>query len=398
MKRSILLTVLVVLSMAGTAQHSIDMRLVEKALHPNQTRSLRDDIAPFRAQYYVNEAAIVNFRDVYSYDENEYYLTEIKTDIQDLGSWIPYSMTTYDYDYNLMPVEIVTQKWDDGYVKDKRSLISYIGDFDPLIHEEVFQKWENGGWVNTIKHMYSYEPEQTILVKEWNGNNFENQLLYTIENQGLVTTILLQSWNGGAWMNEEKQEITYNHNQEIQERVIMKWTSPTWTNDEKHVYEYESSYKLNKIIKSVWENGAWSSDKIKIINYNHVGFNSVYAVCEANYGDGDNLNDDIELFYNGGLSVTYKHIHEISMDYVDLTKIAEYTTSSRFTVAPNPAHDQILINGEQFMKAELYSLTGQKVLESSTSEITLNGISAGAYLLKIQNQTGKVETQKVLIR
>lgn len=399
MKRSFLLAILVILGMAGTAQRGIDMNLVEKSLHSYPSRSLRNDIAPSRVHYYTNEEAIVNFRDMYSYDQYEYYLEKITTEFLDLESWLPYSITTYDYDFNLMPLKILTQKWDNGYVNDQMTTITYNGDdFDPLIEEELFQKWENGSWVNVKKHVYTYEPDQTILVREWNGNNFNNQYLYTIETHGAITTILLQSWNGGAWMNQEKQVITYNHNHEVEEKIIMQWENSTWSNSERHAYEYEGNYKLIKLVKTYWENGAWSPDKIKTINYDHENYNSTHAICEANFGGGDNQNDDIEMFYNEGQSVTYKHVKEVSIDYIDVTQLTEHAASCQFTIAPNPVHNQIRINGNQFMKAELYSLTGQKVLESTSPVIMLNGISSGAYLLKIQNQTGQMETQKVLVR
>jgi hypothetical protein len=397
-KSSLLLFALIIFGMTGNAQHAIDMKLVNKALH-QQTPSLRNDIAPSRAVYHKNEDAITLFRDNFSYDEIEYFLAEITTSFQDLGTWKPYSLTTYEYNYNLMPLVILTQKWEDEYVNDKMTTISYNDDdFNPLIQEELFQKWENGQWVNIKKHMYSYDPEQTILIKEWNGNNFDNQYLYTIETQGVNTTVLLQSWNGGAWMNEEKQEITYNHNHEIQEVVTMQWDIPNWINKEKQVYEYKDTFKPNKITKTLWENGAWSPNHVKTIEYTYPDNNSIDAICQSNYGGAEALNDDIELFYNDGNSIVYYDVHEVEIDLIDVTKLSEHTANSQFIVAPNPIEDQIHINGEHFVKAEIFTLTGQKVLESTTPVITLNHLSSGAYLLKIQDQSGRVETQKVLVK
>ena len=398
-KPILLIMALILLGLTGNAQRNIDMKLVDQVLHPQSTRSLRDDIAPQRVLYNTKSDVTLSFRDNYSYDENEYFLSEVTTQIMNQGQWQPYSVTTYDYDYNLMPVEILTKKWDNEYVNDLITRITYNGDdFNPLVQEELYQKWANGSWSNIEKHMFTYEPEQTLLIKDWNGNNFENQYLYTFENQGLTSTVLLQYWNGGAWMNQEKAEIVYNHNHEILEKTIFHWDNPNWNNYEKQVYTYDGSYKLSKITKTLWENGDWSSDKVKTILYTHVGYNSTHAVCEANYGDTETLNDDIEMFYNEGQSVTYYHVNEINIDYVDVTKLSEHFASQRFLVAPNPIHDLIRINGEAFMKAEVYTLTGQKVLESNLPVITLGNLSSGAYLLKIYDQAGTVETQKMLVK
>ena len=400
MKKNILFPAMLVLcAIIGQAQTSIDMNLVKKMLHPQQARSLRDDIAPSRVIYHTNEDAIIEYSDVYLYDEFEYYLAEIQTSYKDLDSWLPYSNTTYEYDYNLMPVKITTKIWDNGYVNDKSTTITYNGDdFDPLIQEELFQKWDNGSWVNLYKNIYSYEPEQTILVKDWNGSGFENHYLYIIENDATTTTILLQFWKDGAWQNQEKQTITYDHGLNIQERVFQQWDNPNWINAERDLYEYEAPFKLTKVTKTLWDNNTWSPDKVQTIHYTHQGYNSTHAICEANYGNAETLNTDIEMFYNQGQCVTYKHVNEVFVDYVDVTKLQEHPSFSQFIIAPNPIQDQLRIQGHSFMKAELYTMTGQKVLESVSPVITINGVSSGAYLLKIQDLEGRVETQKVLVQ
>lgn len=380
------------------AQEKTDLRLLEKVLHPT---SLRNSIAPEKVGYQTNDGgAVISFRDEFSYDENEFFLSNITTYMEDLGEWIPYSMKTYDYNYNLVPTEILQQKWDGSWINDQRILLSYNDDdFMPLVEEEVYQQWENNNWVNVRKLIYSYDPNKMILVKEWNGNSFENSYLYTFENTFNHTSVLFQYYQGGAWQNQEKTEISYNGNNEITEQIYQEWINLEWNNVEKTSYWYDDPYKLNKVVKTLWENNAWSDDKTKIINYTYDWMgNSTHAYCQSNYGGAEEFNTDIEIFYNEGESMTYENVKELTVKYVDVTRLQEHPTASQFIIAPNPIDDRIQISGEQFMKAEVYTLTGQKVLESVTPTITLNGISSGAYLLKIQDRNGHVETQKVLVR
>nr|MCR5014844.1 hypothetical protein [Bacteroidales bacterium] len=298
---------LTALSMGGFAQRNVDMSLVNKALHPQSLRATRNDIAPARAIYHENDDAIVRYRDTFTYDEYEYYLATLTTEFEDLGSWQPYSITTYDYDYNLMPIEILTQKYENNsYVNDERVTLQYEGDFEPRVTEEYFEEWENNSWVPEKKHIYTYDSYVTILVRDWNGSSLENHYLYTIEEEGVNKSILKQYWLGGAWQNEELVEITYNHNGEITTSITKEWENENWVNDLKLEYSYAGPYQVTKVIETEWNNNQWDASRVKTINYEFDSMGSTHAICTANYGDGDDLNTDIEMFYNEGESIVYE--------------------------------------------------------------------------------------------
>lgn len=365
-----------------------------------QQRILRNDIAPEKAVYQRQDGEVtLAFRDTYVYDEYEYFLMEVLTEYEDLGEWFPYTRRTYECDFNLRPVTIVTERWDDGWVNQDQLIIDYVGSsFPPKIHTQTLQTWQDDQWVNVTQRIYDYDPVTTILVKDWINDHYGNHYLYTYTREGDEETVLLQFWKDGAWQNQEQDLITYNENNEPKEIVHSLWDLPNWNNETLYQYEYDGPYQLNKVVITQWENGGWSSTKFKTITYNHDAMgNSLHAVCEANYSGGEERNTDIAMYYNEGDYTVYENIFEIEMNYTDVTDLEE-TATGRFTLYPNPAHGQVSVHGEGFERAELYSLTGQRLMESRIADIDLQGLATGAYLVKLYRNDGSVATQKLLVR
>ena len=79
----------------------------------------------------------------------------------------------------------------------------------------------------------------------------------------------------------------------------------------------------------------------------------------------------------------------------------ENFVASKVVVYPNPTTDYIIIAGiESEAKAEVFSITGQKIKEVKfTNEVTLslNDVTAGVYLVKISNENSSI-TKKIIVR
>lgn len=75
--------------------------------------------------------------------------------------------------------------------------------------------------------------------------------------------------------------------------------------------------------------------------------------------------------------------------------------ASKVVVYPNPTTDYIVIAGiEAEAKAEIYSITGQKIKEALfNNEITvsLNDVTAGVYFVKISNENSSI-TRKIVVK
>ena len=69
-----------------------------------------------------------------------------------------------------------------------------------------------------------------------------------------------------------------------------------------------------------------------------------------------------------------------------------------FEIYPNPAYDFIYIYGENFSQATLYDFRGTVIMQTTNKDISINNLSSGIYLLKVESKDGKSMIQKVVKR
>ena len=81
-----------------------------------------------------------------------------------------------------------------------------------------------------------------------------------------------------------------------------------------------------------------------------------------------------------------------------MTGLKENAQATSFKVYPVPAENEILIQAESFQKAEIYSVTGQKLMESQQNRMEVNALSAGLYVIKVYDLEGNCETQRLVVR
>ena len=400
-KLTILSAMLLLLSVQGTAQQNMSRALVKKMLQAHHPE-MRNDIAPEKSTYTTLQGdASVTKSDIFFYDEDEHLLLSVETRLGNQADGLPFALQTYEYDMYSNLSEVLTQLWDGSeWTNQDRVSIEYQHQGLPFPSKETFQTWQDNNWVNVKQHIYNYDPVITVLVKDWFGDHFGNHYLYTYESEGDVTTVLLQFWKDGAWQNQEYDTYYFDENLQTKEIVHQVWeNNMAWQNEFNYRYLYDGPYQLNQITIVPWINGAWSTEQVKTLQYTHDGMgNSLHAISTSSYYTGEALNANIELFYNEGESIVYENVSEVEMIYVDLTHLGETPAEGPLTLCPNPALGQVVVRGEGFEHAEVYSLTGQRLLVSRSATIELQELATGAYLVKLYRLDGSVATQKLLVR
>ena len=109
-----------------------------------------------------------------------------------------------------------------------------------------------------------------------------------------------------------------------------------------------------------------------------------------------NGNIDMAFDYNAGTKSFYGN--DVEMTYVDLTNVNENAQAFNFVVYPVPAQDEIHIEAEGFQKAEIYSLIGQKVMESLRDKMNVSALSSGLYVMKVYDRKGGCATQRFVVK
>ena len=334
------------------------------------------------------------YRTTYTYDEYDYYLTEELTEVNYDYGWLEFSLLTYDYDFSGNVIEIVAQIMEDGGWENE-ARASYTYD-DDLVTEVIIQEWENGNWENETKEVYNYSGDvTTVLYWDWNGSNWSSDELWTYTKDGNTIELIIQYMQGGAWQNDEKQLLTLDFDEHVTEILDQDWVGTSWVNDERTTYIYEDGVFTNKNVED-WNGSAWEDDLA--FEYEYVDGNAKHGECfEKEAGQWTPADDDIEMAFGYGAKSNEYYGYRVDIQYVDLTQVGENTTAS-FVVYPVPAQDVLFIETDSFQKAEIYSLSGQKVMESLRDRMNVSALSSGMYLIKVYDREGGCSSQRFVVK
>ena len=381
---------------AGFAQPYNDLksRVTEQIL--KQYGLVRESyVVPQQANYNVLEGA--QYRTTYYYDEYEYTLTEEITEVY-LDDWKNEARITYDYGFNSNVLEMYHQMWvGSDWVDVMRATFDYDGD---VVSEVIYQFNMGGSWVNQTKEVYNYNGDQwTMLTWNWNGNNWSSDHLYTYTRVSNVIELLVQYMEGGAWQNEAEEICTLDFDENVVEILYREWNTGSllWEDVERMTYVYEDGVYTDQYVQ-VWDGATWKDEYYYTFGYDEIG-NAKHGVC-FEY-DGETwvpANGNIDMAYGFNADTKSFYGSDVEMTYVDLTSVNENTQPVNFLVYPVPAKDQVYIEAEGFQKAEIYSLTGQKLMESLQDNLNVSELSSGLYIIKVYDREGGCATQRFVVK
>ncbi len=379
----------------GLAQKKINLKSIGKAsmLEHYGLRN-RNDMAPHKACFEDTYGDM--YRVNYEYDEYDYYLTTEVYEVYGDETWQAYEMMCYEYDFagnvlNMLVKDFDGQDWLDV----ARANYAYE---DEMVSEVIIQYFEEGEWVNEEKAVYNYNGDDyTILYWTWNGNNWSSNELYTFTRVGNTIELVMQYMQGGAWQNEGRQVATLSFDEKVEEILDQSWTGTDWENDELTNYIFEGDVFTRKTVKQ-WDGSAWVDNLLFAYEYDDDG-NAKHGECFAFDGSSWEAADgDIEMVFDNGEKSNEYYGYLVDVEYADLTAVNENAQTFNFLVYPVPARDEIHIEADGFQKVEIYSLTGQKMMESLRDKMDVSALSSGLYVMKVYDREGGCATQRFVVK
>jgi hypothetical protein len=335
----------------------------------------------------------VKFHTTYSYDEYDYYLNLEYTKMDEGDGWSAYYMITYEYDFSGNVIEALGQSYETGvFVND--ALASYTYDMD-MLSEAIYQYWDGNGWVNDTKEVYNYNGDvTTVLYWDWNGSNWTSNELYTYTYDDNSIELVIQYMQSGAWQNDERYTYALDFDENITEILVEEWAGSQWEFYQKNVYHYEGGVYTSMTIEL--ENGA----VVQKYDYTYVDGDATHGECRSLTDGNQMIPDDGELEMAYGYNAATKTYYgsEVDVTYVDVTSLNENTQATNVKVYPMPAENELIIQAEGFQKAEIYSLTGQKLMESLQTKLNVSALASGVYLLKVYDIDGNCASQRVVVK
>ena len=114
--------------------------------------------------------------------------------------------------------------------------------------------------------------------------------------------------------------------------------------------------------------------------------------------------NDVECIFRDDLITAYfatKDLGIVSFEIKDLPLGTDQPelVQKGIKIYPNPSSDivNVVLSGDvSFKKAVLYSMTGQKVMESESTTVNIKGLSNGLYILNVEAADGSTYTQKLI--
>ena len=379
----------------GLAQQKINLKSIEKVTMLKHY-GLRDRnyMVPQTADY--QDMYGDKYRVDYEYDENEYYLSFEHYEVFWDGVWQEYEMISYEYDFNGNVLEMLVSDFDgEEWLEVGKASFTYE---DDMLSESIIQYFEDGAWVNVEKAVYNYNGDTwTILYWDWNGTTWSSHELYTYNrSSGSIIELLIQYMQGGAWQNDELQFFTLDFDEHVTSILVQDWENNAWVNDSRTTYNFANGVFDTKIEES-WNGSDW--EVTTKYSYTYDNGNAISGACKVFDGEAFVPGDgDIEMAYGYSSNSVSFYGYEVNMTYVDITGVNENAQTVSFKVYPMPAESEIQIQAEGFQKAEIYSLMGQKLMENTTESMNVSALSQGVYLLKVYDQAGKAETQRIVVK
>ena len=398
MKKAIFTLAVLVMAFVnmGFAQSNIDLKSKTTKRVFKQFGLVRESyVVPQQARYNVLDAT--QYRTTYNYDESDYTLTEEITESYS-DDWTNVSRVAYEYGFSGEVMEMLDQMWVGGEWRDMmRATFEYDGD---VISEVIYQYNMGGTWMNQMKEVYNFNGDQwTVLMWNWNGNNWSSDHLYTYTRGSNVIELLIQYMEGGAWQNEAEEIYTLDFNENVVEILYKEWNTGSliWEDVERMTYIYDNGVYTDQYHQS-WDGATWNDEYHYIFEYDEIG-NAKHGVCYAFGGyDWVSANGNIDMAYDYNAETKSFYGSEVEMIYVDLTSVNENAQTFNVKVYPMPAENEIFIQAEDFQKAEIYSVAGQKLMESQMEKMIVGTLPSGVYLLKVYDRWGNAKTQKLMVK
>lgn len=393
------LFILAVLVMAfgnvGLAQHKTNLK-------SNATQNVlkhygvRDDITIVPETAVWQTVDEEHYRTTYSYDEYDYYLVEELTEFELESGWKDWYLVHYDYDFsgNVLEVYALNAFEGDSWEDDSRASYSYE---NGELSEVVYQYWDGNGWVNDVKEVYNYNGDvSTVLYWDWNGTNWTSDELYTYTRNGNTIELIMQYMQGGAWQNESRYVFTLDYDDNILEITIEAWVNNAlWQFMEKFEYHYEGGVYVSMTVHF----GPYGDPDYRC-DYSYENGNAVHGEYKHRMANGqyEPVDGEIEMAYGFNYDKKTFYGSVVEMTYFDVTQVDEKAQTANFKVYPVPAENEIFIQAEGFQKAEIYSIMGQKLMESLQDRMNVSELSSGLYIIKVYDLEGNCATQRFVVK
>jgi hypothetical protein len=137
----------------------------------------------------------------------------------------------------------------------------------------------------------------TIVTQTWDGSAWVNDIrsAVTYDASCRPATILLQEWDvpSQTWVNTTLSTNTYGSGDVVTESITQTWDGSTWVNAIRNTYTYDASFKLLSTTLDQWDGTAWQLFIQTTYTYDASGYKDSVLTQIALFGPLQNSTLDI---------------------------------------------------------------------------------------------------------
>jgi len=397
---------------------------------------------------------IDNFKSIYTYDSNNNRLISLYQTCQN-DIWKNSLQITRTYDSNNNELTYLNQGWQNDILVNR---LKYTYTYDSNNNRLTFlgQGWQDNTWVNTWEYTYTYDSNNNRLTYlEQTGQGINEWLqTYTYDSNNNMQTLLWQKWQNGIWIDQTISTFTYDSNKNL----LTKLEDGAYYPPRKYVWVYDENDNCTSVEVFTWINKNWQyyeSDNLKvyynnmqsliygnghkvITSYMKVGTGKTYNFSASggsinipvNYNEpwtvssnakwlttspsGENDSFTMTASINTSPSsrkttVTVSSgrtiIRKIDVTQDGTVSIIEKAETTTFKIYPNPTIGKLkIVSGElKIEEIEIFDIYGRMQMTKSRVPktegeeilIDISELPVGIYFLRITSELGKV-TRKVV--
>jgi hypothetical protein len=144
-----------------------------------------------------------------------------------------------------------------------------------------------------------------------------------------------------------------------------------------------------------------SGELVHLKNYPNNSRYTEFSVSDEELLLSGNYNNQLELGFNSS-AIDYNTYNTVSEQFYASYLLSESlgidsnTSEINWTVFPNPTSDVITIKINSLDFSELYNALGQRILVSKSPDISLSGLKAGLYFVKVFDKSGREFIKKII--
>lgn len=345
------------------------------------------------------------------------------------NQWVASARTKYEYNANNYLQKRLNQNWsvaDEAFINDNQSFYIFQ---NGKMTQRVDQSWNGSSWENFIKVNNEFGTANELLSETdytWDGVNsvwlptYRTTFTYTT---GLVTMRYVEQWDDmlDMWVEFRRTGYGYNASSLITLQTTENWTGTSWQYDSRYTYSYNSNDQTTLELEEEWD--AVSSSWVNVYKYSYTydGNNNLSGYLEQNWDDVSSAwrnflkdeytydsNDNNTVYTNsdwdtGTNSWLYDYKLEFYYSQFDATSVNDIVGSS-FGIYPNPSNGLISIDmrGNSFISITITDATGRVVIQDNEGHIAplidLHQYGAGMYIITMKDDTGKIQTGKIIVQ